>query len=70
MQAWASPFTTRSDFAREWADDIAMEAILGNITTLNADGSYGNVWRITSKGIAEVEKGMLLPCPGQREREG
>ena len=54
-RAWASPFTTKSDFAREHADFVAMAASDGFITTRQATGLYSNVWLITAKGLRHLE---------------
>jgi len=54
-RAWAAPFTTKSDFAREYADLIAMAASDGYITTRRATGLYGNLWLITSRGMRHLE---------------
>jgi len=54
-RAWAAPFTTKSDFARECADLVAMAASDGFITTRIATGLYGNQWQITSKGLTHLE---------------
>jgi len=54
-QAWASPFTTKSDFAREYADFVAMAASDGFITTRQAAGLYGNKWLITESGLKRLD---------------
>jgi hypothetical protein len=54
-RAWRYPFTTKSDFARVWADMVAMAASDGLITTKQATGLYGNTWLITSKGLKYYE---------------
>lgn len=50
-RAWKRPFTVKSDFARSYADIVGMAASDGFITTKQAAGLYGNVWRISSKGL-------------------
>jgi hypothetical protein len=52
--AWHSPFTVKSDFARAQAVFIAMAASDGLITTREAAGLYGNVWRITQRGLERL----------------
>lgn len=54
-RAWASPFTTKSDFSREYADFVAMAASDGFITTRQAAGLYSNTWMITSLGLRHLE---------------
>jgi len=54
-RAWATPFTTKSDFARENADLVAMAASDGFITTRRAAGLYSNVWLITNRGLRHLE---------------
>ena len=53
-RAWNAPFTTKSDFARENADLIAMAASDGFITTRIATGLYGRSWQITPKGLEHL----------------
>ncbi len=50
-RAWIASFKTKSDFARENADFVAMAASDGLITTRIATGLYGASWLITAKGI-------------------
>ena len=54
--AWKAPFTTKSDFARCWADLVAMAASDGFITTRLATGLYDNSWKITARGLRYMEK--------------
>jgi hypothetical protein len=44
----------KSDFARAQAVFIAMAASDGLITTREAAGLYGNVWRITQAGMERL----------------
>lgn len=53
--AWASSFTTKSDFARINADLIAMAASDGFITTRVAAGLYGNRWHISAAGLRHYQ---------------
>jgi hypothetical protein len=61
MAAWVSPFTTKSDYAREHASEVAAAACLGYITTavyFTADyleprpgaTEFGERWRLTLRG--------------------
>lgn len=56
-KAWREPFTTKSDFARENANDVAAAASLGYITTaLNGDDTmadFSNAWLVTAKGLSD-----------------
>lgn len=49
------PFTTKSDFAREYTDVIAMLACEGLLTTKGRDDNYCNRWRLTAKGHDRIE---------------
>lgn len=53
-RAWNTPFTTKSDFARENANLIAMAASDGFITTRIATGLYGRTWQITAAGLQHL----------------
>ncbi len=53
---WTSDVTTKSDFARAWADYIAMAASMDLITTRVADTVYSRHWQITAKGLHLLEK--------------
>lgn len=53
---WQTDVTTKSDFAREWADYIAMAASMGLITTRVAGDVYSRHWQITSYGLAALEE--------------
>jgi hypothetical protein len=54
LRAWKTPFRTKSDFAREYAELIAMAASDGLITTKIATGMYGRDWLITAKGLEKL----------------
>lgn len=47
--------TTKSDFAREYADYIAMAASMGFISTRITETVYGRQWQITSRGLVALE---------------
>jgi hypothetical protein len=49
-RAWEGGFSTRSDFARRNAEEVAAAACLGLITTRQTNSSYGRSWRITPSG--------------------
>ena len=54
-KAWRCPFTTRSDFARERAEEIAAMACQGLITTRVMGGLYSNLWCITEDGLTTLD---------------
>ena len=49
-RAARSPFTTKSNFAREASFWVAMCATEGFISTLESPDAWGNYWRITEEG--------------------
>jgi hypothetical protein len=56
LTAHQTPFTTRSDFARENAEAIAEACYEGQITTYSHSlNDYSNVWYITSIGMRLLE---------------
>jgi hypothetical protein len=50
--AWVKPFKTKSDFARAYANVVAMAASDGYLTTRIAAGLYGQSWQVTPAGLA------------------
>lgn len=51
-RCWRKPPKTKSDFARENADLIAMAASDGLITTKLATGLYQRIWVVTPQGLS------------------
>lgn len=58
QRVWTYARSTKSDFAREYADEIAQAASAGYITTQVAPGPYdpdfdvfGRLWKITPAGL-------------------
>ena len=49
-------FTTKSDFARDNADAVAMLACCGLISTHLQDDTWSNLWKITSEGLTFLEE--------------
>ena len=49
------PFTTKSDIARALANEIAVCACDGLITTRVSDTTIGNIWMITADGLEALE---------------
>ena len=54
QQAHLQPFTTKSDFARLYADAIAIAASDGFITTKLAVGLYSRSWSLTPSGLSHL----------------
>ena len=50
-RAWLEGFRTKSNFAREFADEVAIAASLGLITTKIGKDSFDKTWHITRKGL-------------------
>lgn len=53
---WTCQVTTKSDFARENADFIAMAASMGFITTRIMSEVFGRQWQITANGLQALEQ--------------
>jgi hypothetical protein len=53
-QAWLKPFKTKSDFARDHADIVAMAASDGLLTTKVATGLYQRQWILTPRGLSHL----------------
>lgn len=51
-KAWRGGFTTKSDFARRFANQVAVAASLGYITTQVRGFSFGSTWLITKDGLS------------------
>ena len=50
-RARTSPFTTKSDFARMAANEIALLASEGLLSNMVAPGHYTNKWMVTETGL-------------------
>jgi hypothetical protein len=68
LAAWSLPFSTKSDFARLAADEIAEAACRGLITTRTEAGAWGRYWRITPAGAAIICP--EIPFPMEEEQVG
>ena len=55
-RAIQKPFTTKSDLARAAANEIALCASEGFLTTALPNGHYTNTWMITATGLAWLEE--------------
>jgi len=51
IRAHLAPFSTKSDFARLYADEVASLASQNMISTWLPGGTYGREWRITVTGL-------------------
>lgn len=51
---WTYSYSTKSDFAREWADAIAEAASRGFVTTAIVPGGsvFGRLWKPTDRGLS------------------
>ena len=54
-KAWQEPYTTKSDFARLAANEVALAACEGFITTKRNAHQYGNKWVVTTDGLEWME---------------
>lgn len=50
-KAWLQPFRTKSNYAREYGNEVAVAASLGLITVRIGKDSYDRMWRVTRKGL-------------------
>ena len=53
-EAWTEGFTTKSNFARKHAYEVAEAASRGLITILSPDGRAWSKWLITPEGCVEL----------------
>lgn len=60
IEAYLSPFKLQSDFAREFAQEVACLASQGFISTLEGPGMYGRKWRITGIGLDMLRRLEVL----------
>ena len=52
---WAEPFTVSSNFARERAEEIALLASIGWVSTVTYDGqAFSRLWRLTGRGLTAL----------------
>lgn len=54
-KARMQPFTTKSDFARMAANEVALAASEGFISTRVNESQYCNMWMVTYEGLAFLE---------------
>lgn len=55
-KAFMQGFSTKSDFARENADWVAMAACLGLISTSVPNRGFGRTWRVTESGLRMIKE--------------
>lgn len=54
--AWHEPWTCSSNFAREYAPEIALLASIGWISVVAPDGrSFDKLWRVTARGYMALK---------------
>jgi hypothetical protein len=53
-KAWLQGFRTKSNFARIYADEIAIAASLGLISTKIGKDRFDKTWHITRKGLDHI----------------
>jgi hypothetical protein len=51
QKAWLQGFRTKSNFARLYADEVAIAASLGLISTKIGKEKFDKTWHITRKGL-------------------
>lgn len=52
---WEEPFTVASNFAREYAEEIALLSSIGWISTVTWDGQgFSRLWRLTGRGLTAL----------------
>lgn len=49
-------FKTKSNFARELANEVAVAASIGLITTRTKGNQYGTTWYITKQGLESLNE--------------
>ena len=59
-QAWNEPYSTKSDYARMFATEIAAAASMGLLTTRMISNVYSNQWRITDHGMTVLRQEGLF----------
>lgn len=61
MRAWTSGVSIQGDFARTNAEDMALAASLGWISTVDPNGlAYRRQWRITVAGLSALHNKELM----------
>jgi hypothetical protein len=55
-RAWLNPFSTKSDYARQHANLVALAASRGYLTTRLDRENYGTRWLVTPEGLARVHR--------------
>lgn len=65
QRVWTYSFTTKADYARVYADEIAEASSRGFITTLVVPSStiFGRLWKITSVGLQYHEANAHIIAP-------
>ena len=63
LHAKQEPFTTKSDVARYAANEIALLASEGLLSTKLGNGSYCNLWMVTEDGMGWMEEVQDVLAP-------
>lgn len=66
---WTYQVTTKSDFAREYADYVAMAASMGFISTRIMEHVYGRQWQVTARGLDVLEHTYGIKTNEENEEE-
>lgn len=53
-RAWRQGVSLQSQFFREHPKLVALAASLGLITTIDPQGNYGGIWRVTPEGCSQL----------------
>ena len=53
-EAWAAPFMTKSNFARDHADTVAASASQGWLTVQEKPDAFGRFWKVTPTGLEHL----------------
>jgi hypothetical protein len=53
QRAWINPPYIKGNFVREYAQEIAVAASMGLITTRISDDTFGRQWFITPNGLTD-----------------
>ena len=70
LEAWKNGFTTKSDFAREFADYVAIAACMGWASTrIFPPDVWGSSWQITAKGLLALEELYGIDTTEEDEEE-
>jgi hypothetical protein len=55
-KAWLQGFRTKSDFARHYANEVAIAASLGLISTKIGKERFDKSWHVTRRGLSFLQE--------------